>query len=67
MVWEYLVLAVILVWAVFYLWRTFFQKKGCVCDSCPSAKKDSCMGQIMEARDMMDRANDHEEKKEEKA
>ncbi len=40
--WEYLVLAVILGWAVYRLWRTFVQKKGCSCSSCPSAGKSCC-------------------------
>ncbi len=40
MLWEYLILGVVLVWALFYLWRTFFKKKGCSCDSCPAAPKD---------------------------
>jgi hypothetical protein len=40
--WEYLVLAVILGWAVYRLWCTFVQKKGCSCGSCPAAGKSCC-------------------------
>jgi hypothetical protein len=39
MFWEYLILGVLLAWAVFYIWKSFFRKKGCSCDSCPSALK----------------------------
>ncbi len=42
MIWEYLLLAAALVWAVLYLRRVLFQKKGCSCESCPSAQKDAC-------------------------
>lgn len=42
MIWEYLLLAVIVIWAIFYLWRTFVQKGGCSCSSCPSARKEEC-------------------------
>lgn len=42
MIWEYLLLAVILAWAVYFLWRTFFKKKGCSCTSCPLSKEDGC-------------------------
>jgi hypothetical protein len=42
MIWEYLILIAVLAWAVFYLWRTFFRKKGCSCGSCPSAKNTTC-------------------------
>ncbi len=43
MVWEYLILAVILACAVFFLWRTFFRNRACACGNCPSATKESCM------------------------
>lgn len=39
MFWEYLILVILLAWAVFYIWKTFFRKKGCSCESCPSALK----------------------------
>ncbi|GAB6057524.1 hypothetical protein JCM31598_06410 [Desulfonatronum parangueonense] len=39
MIWEYLILGLLLAWAVFYIWKSFFKKKGCSCDSCPSATK----------------------------
>ncbi|TYT75178.1 FeoB-associated Cys-rich membrane protein [Desulfobotulus mexicanus] len=39
---EYFILTVIVAWAVFYLWHLFFRKKGCSCDSCPSAQNASC-------------------------
>lgn len=42
MFWEYLILFLLIAWACFYLWRTFFRKKGCACDSCPSAGNGSC-------------------------
>ncbi|MFO8083570.1 MAG: FeoB-associated Cys-rich membrane protein [Desulfobacterales bacterium] len=42
MIWEYLILAAALAWAVFYLWRSLFRKKGCSCESCPSANNDAC-------------------------
>ena len=42
MIWEYLILAALLAWAIFYLWRTFFRKGGCACGSCPSAKSQGC-------------------------
>lgn len=45
MFWEYLVLGVVMAWAVFYLWRTFFRKKGCSCGDCPSATKEGCAPQ----------------------
>ncbi len=62
MIWEYLILAVIVAWAVFYLWRMFFQKKGCVCESCPSAKKDGCVAQIMRAHHSPDTSEEEEKK-----
>ncbi len=45
MMWEYLVLAAILAWALFYLWRTLFRKKGCSCGTCPASKKEGCAPQ----------------------
>ncbi|MDY0163460.1 hypothetical protein [Desulfobotulus sp.] len=42
MLWEYLILFLLIGWACFYLWRTFFRKKGCSCDSCPSAGNGPC-------------------------
>ncbi|TWI75663.1 attachment p12 family protein [Desulfobotulus alkaliphilus] len=42
---EYFILAVVVAWAVFYLWHLFFRKKGCSCDSCPSAQHASCTAQ----------------------
>lgn len=42
MFWEYIVLAAVLGWAVFFLWRTFVRKRGCACGDCPAAKKASC-------------------------
>ena len=39
MFWEYLILGVLVGWAVYYIWKSFFKKKGCSCDSCPSAPK----------------------------
>lgn len=42
MIWEYLILAAVLAWAVFYLWRTFFRKKGCSCGSCSTPKNENC-------------------------
>jgi hypothetical protein len=43
MIWEYLVLAAVLAWAVFFLWRTFAKKKCCTCETCPSSTKESCL------------------------
>ncbi|MCW7754855.1 FeoB-associated Cys-rich membrane protein [Desulfobotulus sp. H1] len=45
MFWEYLILIAIVAWAIFYLWHIFFRKKGCSCDSCPSACDTSCTAQ----------------------
>ncbi|HDQ40385.1 MAG TPA: FeoB-associated Cys-rich membrane protein [Desulfonatronum sp.] len=45
MIWEYLILAAVLAWAVYYLWRTFFKKKGCSCDTCPAATRQGCVSQ----------------------
>jgi len=45
MIWEYLILAAVLAWAVYYLWRTFLKKKGCSCGTCPSAKQEGCASQ----------------------
>ncbi len=42
MIWEYLILALIVILALLYLWRTFFRKGGCSCSSCPSAMKEDC-------------------------
>lgn len=42
MIWEYLILLAVLAWAVHYLWRTFYKKKGCSCAGCPAAKKSAC-------------------------
>ena len=42
MIWEYFILFAVLGWAVFYLWRTLFRKKGCSCASCPSAQNNGC-------------------------
>lgn len=46
--WEYLLLILLLAWAVFYLWRIFFRKKGCTCDSCPSAENNCCQTDNLE-------------------
>jgi len=45
MSWEGLILAAVLAWAVYYLWRTFFRQKGCSCGTCPSAKQEGCAAQ----------------------
>jgi hypothetical protein len=45
MIWEYLILAALLAWALFYLWRTFFAKRGCGCGQCPSAPEGGCPAQ----------------------
>ena len=50
MFWEYLILGVLLAWAVFYIWKSFFKKKGCSCDSCPSAPKMTGQGGIGDLR-----------------
>lgn len=42
MFWEYLILAAILGWAFYYLWRSFFGKKSCVCGACPSMESHGC-------------------------
>lgn len=42
MIWEYLILVAVLAWAVFYLWRTLFRKKGCSCGSCSTGKNNNC-------------------------
>lgn len=42
MLWEYILLAGIVTLAVVYLWRTLFRKKGCSCESCPSAQRSAC-------------------------
>ncbi len=47
MIWEYLILGLVVAWAVYYLWRTLFQKKGCACGSCPSAKNMNCESQSL--------------------
>ncbi len=31
--WEYVIVAVIVGWAGYYLWKTLFRKKGCSCSS----------------------------------
>jgi hypothetical protein len=47
MLWEYLVLGVILVWAVYYVWKTLFRKKGCSCESCPASTRQGCAQQTL--------------------
>lgn len=47
MIWEYLILALVVAWAVYYLWRTMFQKKGCSCGTCPSKKNMDCQSQSL--------------------
>jgi hypothetical protein len=47
MIWEYLIVGIVFGCAVYYLWRTLFQKRGCVCgpcssDDCPTNDKPSC-------------------------
>ena len=42
MIWDYLILGAILAWALYYLWRTFFRKRGCSCGGCPSGSKVRC-------------------------
>ncbi|QJT10975.1 hypothetical protein [Oceanidesulfovibrio marinus] len=39
--WEYLIVALIVGWAVYFVWKTFFRKRGCSCGSgtCDSGSK----------------------------
>lgn len=49
--WEYVIVALIVGWAGYYLWKTLYRKKGCTCSnkSCTQSNKaDStacCRGQ----------------------
>ncbi len=42
MTYEHVILAVVVAWAVYYLWRTLFRNRGCACGSCPSGVKENC-------------------------
>ena len=45
MIWEYVILFAVLAWALFYLWRVMFKKKGCSCGDCPASRKSACSSQ----------------------
>ncbi len=44
MFWEYLIVGLMLAWALFYLWRLFAKKRGCSCEECPASQQSCCSG-----------------------